>query len=149
MAVRFYKRIISKWKRKRKIVKDILGNILEVGDVVFRAKHSIFTIHKIEKITRKAIVVSCKKQEYQGYRYEVVHDIETEGSTRYRIERVPYTYRYVTDTYTVESLAQHDYKLYVSLPWSTGTISEEDFNTHEVELKGFIKIQTLTIQTNE
>ena len=124
------------------IIKDILGNILEEGDVVFRAKHSNFVIHRIIKITRRALVLSCQKNSRQSTRYITIYDI---GRTRYRTEARPYTYKWVVDTYTVDSLLQHNDKIYVSLPWSTRTVSQEQAETHEVTLQGLIKIQTLTI----
>ena len=49
------------------MIKDINGNLIEVGDVIMRAKHSDFTHHKVVRIADAGITVSSYAQKPEKY----------------------------------------------------------------------------------
>lgn len=77
------------------IVFDTKGNVIQVGDIVYRAKHSALTIHRVENITKKSLVLSC---------------IMIESTWGHRA--TPYRYR--GDTRTIESIGEHNDTFYFS-----------------------------------
>lgn len=84
---------------KQEEVKDILGNTIKVGDVIFRAKYSSLTIHTVLGITKRSLKLS-RKQETRNYR-------NLRGIERH--------YNLFVDTYTLESLTEHNCKFYVPI----------------------------------
>ena len=87
-------------------IKDVKGQRIQIGDIIYRAKFSTLTIHRVLNITKRSIVLSSK--------------IETRNHFRYDGTLIEWTCR--VDTYTIESLNDHNDKIYINNRYVQGFI---------------------------
>ena len=87
-------------------IRDVKGQLIQVGDIIYRAKYSSLTIHKVLNITKKSLVLSSKVETRQHFRYD--------GTLREWTCRV--------DTYTLESLNEHNDTIYINNRYTQGFI---------------------------
>jgi len=79
-------------------VVDIKGQKIQIGDVIFKAKFSKLSIHKVLRITKKSIVISILR----NFRY---YGREPNLRIHYFIE----------ETTTLDSLIEHNDIMYVPI----------------------------------
>lgn len=79
-------------------IKDVKGQNIEIGDVVFRSKFGALSIHRVLRITKKSLVLSVHR------------DFRTYG-----IEPNFRRYYFIRDTRTLESLQDHNDSIYVPI----------------------------------
>ncbi len=108
-------------------IRDARGEVLKVGDIVFRAKHSSLTVHKIVRFCSQSIVLTCKKGS-RTYMTRWYND-------RYNETQIEQTYSYIMDTYLPEQVNEHEDTMYYTLPWQFRRNGEAS-----VILNGIIKL---------
>jgi hypothetical protein len=77
-------------------VYDVNGLEVKEGDIVYRAKFSNLTLHRVLKINKRSIILSCERR--------------TQGT-------VNYSYSYIVDSFTLEDFKRHN----ATLSFSRGT----------------------------
>lgn len=77
------------------VVLDRRGEVINVGDIVFRARFSELTIHKVLGFTRRSIILSDR----------LASNSYTYGEYNWR-----------SPTKTIESLSEHNTKFYYPKP---------------------------------
>ena len=78
---------------------DRRGEPISIGDIVYRAKFSELTIHKVLGFTRRSIILS---------------DRLSSNSYTYAGQTIEHTWR--SPTKTIESLSEHNTKFYYPKP---------------------------------
>ena len=81
---------------------DVRNNVINVGDIVYRAVFSDLSIHKVEKINKASIVLSCKRVSFNGHLFNT---------------------SWIARTNSLESLSEHnDTFYYIRTRQQTGLI---------------------------
>lgn len=70
--------------------KDVIGNIIQVGDIVYRPKLGKLVIHRVLRINKSALVLSILRKQFSDSNY----------------------YTWIKDTTTIESLGEHNSSIY-------------------------------------
>lgn len=79
-------------------IKDVKGQTIEIGDVVFRSKFGALSIHRVLRRTKQSLVLSIHRD-----------------SRTYGIEPNLRRYYFIRDTRTLESLQDHNDTIYVPI----------------------------------